>query len=102
MEKLLNVWYNTLPDGIVFLSTTQRDSNGAVDFRYQLVNKAFALFLEQDQDKLIGQSFESHFLPGHGQDLSIALRSVFESGISKQIDLVYTRETGDHVWLTIT
>ncbi|QMW04907.1 hypothetical protein [Spirosoma foliorum] len=55
MEKYVEHWFNTSPQGVAFLEPIWNQQKTIIDFRYKLVNKAFAQIVQQTQEELIGQ-----------------------------------------------
>jgi PAS domain S-box-containing protein len=101
MKKLLQVWFNTSPQGVAFVEPIHDSQGEIINFQYRLVNSAFARFFHLSEKELIGQLIKEGSRPTYEHDFFCLMVAVWETGETHQTLKRYDRD-GKEIWHDIT
>ncbi|WP_080057454.1 PAS domain S-box protein [Spirosoma aerolatum] len=98
METDLALWFNTSSQGVAFVEPVQNAQGLLIDFRYKLVNKAFAHMVWQTQEALTGQMISINTL---GEEFIRSLETSFQTGEPQHMGK-RQEQAGESLWQDIT
>lgn len=101
MDRLLRRWFATSSQGVAFLEPIQNSQKKVVDFRYKLVNPAFAAICQVSLDELIGLPVSKYLQPSQEAIFLARLTAVFQTGQPQQLGNQYWLH-GEPIWHDIT
>ncbi|RYC70134.1 PAS domain S-box protein [Spirosoma sordidisoli] len=100
MEQFFQTWFNTSVQGVAFLIPVRNRHKELCDFRYRLVNPAFARLLEQTTESLTEQFVNQVPCPVL-PELFARMVTVTQTGEPQQLIREYTLQ-GQSVWYDIS
>lgn len=101
MEKYIQFWFDNSPQGVAFLEPVYNKEGTIIDFRYRLVNRAFARIFDQAPDAFPGQIVRTMLPPGAEHDYFESLVSVMQTGESLKRQSNYW-QNGQQIWYIAT
>ncbi|GAB4020132.1 hypothetical protein GCM10028808_60250 [Spirosoma migulaei] len=101
MDKLLQRWFYTSLQGVAFVKPICNSLGEVTDFRYQMVNDAFAHMFRRTQEELIDKPVKWVFQPGQENSFFDPAVTVIQTGEAQQLLTCHAIE-GEDMWLKVS
>ncbi|GAB2560329.1 PAS domain S-box protein [Spirosoma aerophilum] len=101
MKKLLQAWFNTSIQGVAFVEPIHDHQGDIIDFRYQLVNSAFARFARLSEEELRDPLINKNCSPTYESDFFQLMVAVWQTGETHQFLKQYEHD-GEETWHDVT
>ncbi|MEZ0609064.1 PAS domain S-box protein [Fibrella sp. WM1] len=101
MDHLLQFWFDTSSQGVAFLEPIRNSQKKIIDFRYKLVNAAFATICQLSIEELNGLPVSKLLQRGQEATFLAPLVAVLQTGQPQQLSNQYWLH-GEPVWHDVT